>query len=81
MFSFSSLLATTTSDLPNRCDFDLGGPCFASLVFIIVYDPLARGLRVNCRFPFPPSWLQLLTTFLVVVVFILVVQILHFLCL
>jgi hypothetical protein len=50
----------------------LGGPCLASLVFI-AHDLPFHGLHVDCCFPFPPSWLQLLMTFLVIVIFILVV--------
>jgi hypothetical protein len=36
-------------------------------VFIVVRDPPTRGPHVNHYLPFPPSWLQLLATFPVVI--------------
>ncbi len=68
-----SLLVVDVSDI---C---LGGPHIAFLVFI-AHDPPSQSPHVNCCFPSPPFWLQLLVTFLVVVISILVVWILHLLC-
>lgn len=60
-------------------DFCLGGLRIAFLVFI-ARDPPSWSPHINCCLPSPPSWLQLLMTFLVVVILILVVWILHLLC-
>ncbi len=70
-----SLLIVATSN------FGLSGHHLASLLLATNHDPLGCGLHVHCHFPFPPSWLQLLTTIIVVMILILVVVVLHLLCL
>jgi hypothetical protein len=69
-------LAVGVSDPPSCCDLDLGGLSLASFVLASLattYDPLGHNPHVDHRLPSPPFWLQLLTTFLVVVIVILVV--------
>jgi hypothetical protein len=67
------LLITTTTNRLNCCDLDLGGMSLASLMLIVIHDLFGCDLHVDHCLPFPPSWLQLLTTFLVVMILILVV--------
>ncbi len=70
-----SLLAIVASNL------SLGGRCLASLMLVTTCDPLGHGPHVDhCFFCFP-SWLQLLTTILIIATLILVVRVLHLLCL
>jgi hypothetical protein len=74
--SFSSLLVIAANDLPSRHDFDLGGSNLAYLVLTSLaaaHNLLNYDLHVDHHFLSPPSWLQLLTTLLVVVILILVV--------
>jgi hypothetical protein len=69
-------LVIATNDPPNCHDLDLGGLSFVFFLLaslIIVYDPLGHGPHVDHHFPSVPSWLQLLVTFLVVMIVILVV--------
>jgi hypothetical protein len=62
---------------PLGChDIDLGGLSLASfmLAFLVVAcDLLGHNPHVDHHLPFPPSWLQLLTTLLDVMIMILVV--------
>jgi hypothetical protein len=66
---FSSLLATIANNLHGHCDLDFGGLNLAFLAILAICDLLNHDLHL----PFPPSWLQLLMTFLVVMILILVV--------
>ncbi len=64
------------NDLFGCHDFDLGGLGLASLVlisFIVACNPFGHGPHVDHCFLFPPSWLKLLMTFMVVMSLILVV--------
>ncbi len=51
------------------------------LVIIVACDPHGRSPHVDHCLPFPPSWLQLLVTLMVVMILMLVVWVLHLLCL
>ncbi len=67
----------------GHCDLDLGGLSLASLMLAFLAttcNPLDHSPHVDYRLPLPPSWLQLLTTLLVIMVMILLVQVLHLLC-
>jgi hypothetical protein len=82
--SFSSLLVTTIIDLLGCHDLDLSGLNLTSFVLaslVVACNPLGHSLHVGHHLPSPPSWLQLLVTFLIVMIVVLVVQILHLLCL
>ncbi len=56
MFQACSFLVVVISDL------GLGDRHLASLVLTSTYDLLSRNPHVDHRFPFPPSWLQLLVS-------------------
>lgn len=62
-------------------ELDIGGVHLTYLVFITICNPFGRNPHVDCHIHFPPFWLQLLATLLIVVILILVVQVWHFLCL
>ncbi len=69
-------MAIAANDLPSCRDLDLGGLSFASFVLAslaTICDLLGHNLHVNHCLLSLPSWLQLLTTFLIVVIVILVV--------
>jgi hypothetical protein len=71
-----TLLVVIVSD-PFGCDdLDHGGLSLASFMFtflVVTCDPLGHNPHVDRHLPSPPSWLQLLMTFLVVMIVILVV--------
>ncbi len=73
-------MVVVINDLPSCPDLDLGGPNLASLVptsFLAIRDLASHGFHVDCCLPCPPSWLQVLTTFLVILILISVVWVLH----
>ncbi len=74
-------MATTINDIFGRHDRDLGGLSFVYLLLTAFRNPPNHDPHDDRCLPFPPSWLQLLATFLVIVILILVVQVLHLLCL
>jgi hypothetical protein len=74
-FQACSILVAIASDL------GLGGCHLAFLMLAVAHNLLGRGPHVDHHLPSPPFWLQLLVTYLVVVILILVVWVLHLLCL
>jgi hypothetical protein len=70
-------LVAIVSNPPNCCDIDFGGPSLAFLMLATGRDLVGRDPFVDHRLHFPLSWLQLLATFLVIM--ILVVRVLHLL--
>ncbi len=69
-------MATATNDLPSHCDLNLGGLSRTSLVvasLATIHNLLGHGPHVDHHFLFPPFWLQLLMTFLVIVILILAI--------
>jgi hypothetical protein len=75
--SFSILFIVDVSDLHGHDDLDLAR--FASLMFPIASDLFGCGPHVDHHFLFPFFMLQLVATFLDVVILILVVLVLSFL--
>ncbi len=66
-------MVVAINDLHGCLDLDLGGLNLASLMpasFLATRDPASHGFHVDRCLPCPPSWLQVLTTFLVIVILI-----------